>query len=481
MKLVKNFISLAGAEAASKLVTFAAFAYLARVAGPDGFGYLEFAGTALFCAALIVEQGFGPFGAREIAKAPQHTAMLVTEIVLARIFLAAIAYLILITLALSLDRQPTTQLLLIYGASLLAMPLLLQWVFQGHDQMPVVAAIQIIRQTIFAVIIFICVRGSGQIMLAAVAEVAGVCSAAVFGLWMYRRRFGRINFERLSISARLFREGVPIGLSQMFWVVRIFGATLILGFIAPAGEVGHFAGALRIMVAAHTFVWLYYFNLLPTLSRAWQKGPVDFTELVNRSLRGVVWMALSGGLIWVLVSPAVMASVYGAAFAPAGSTLQLLAGVCVAAALSGHYRFGLIAAGRQNAEMLVSALGAVVAAILIPLGYRKVGLHGAALGLMAAELAVWLAAWRCGRQMLGLRGHFSLLLRPLLAVLLVSILLRSLPVSSRSLQVVIASSLLIVLMMVLDGESRRQSRVLAACMHAWLRRRFGRDLLEVTR
>jgi PST family polysaccharide transporter len=481
MKLVKNFISLAGAEVASKLVTFAAFAYLARVAGPDGYGYLEFAGTALFCAALLVEQGFGPYGAREIAKAPQHTAMLVMEIVLARVFLAVIAYFILITLALSLHREPTTQLLLIYGASLLAMPLLLQWVFQGHDQMPVVAAIQIIRQTIFAAIVFIFVRGSGQIMLAAVAEIAGVCSAAVFGFWIYRRQFGGINFGRFSISARLFREGVPIGLSQMFWVVRIFGATLILGFIAPAGDVGHFAGALRIMVAAHTFVWLYYFNLLPSLARAWQRDLVDFAELVKRSLRGVVWMALSAGLIWVLVSPAVMTSVYGAAFAPAGSTLQLLAGVCVAAALSGHYRFGLIAAGRQNAEMMVSALGAIVAAISIPLGYLKVGLHGAALGLLAAETVVWLAAWWCGRRMLGLCGHLGLYLRPLLSVSLASTLLRLLPVHSQALQVVIALSLLIALMLALDGELRRQSLLLALSLRAWLRRRFSRDLLEVTR
>jgi O-antigen/teichoic acid export membrane protein len=477
MKLVKNFISLAGAEVASKLVTFAAFASLARVAGPDGFGHLEFAGTALFCAALLVEQGFGPYGAREIAKAPQHTARLVTEIVLARVFLAVIAYFILITLALSLDREPTTQLLLIYGASLLAMPLLLQWVFQGHDQMPVVAAIQIIRQTIFAAVVFIFVRGSGQIMLAAVAEIAGVCGAAVFGLWIYRRRFGRINFGRLSISARLFREGVPIGLSQMFWVARIFGATLILGFIATAGDVGHFAGALRILVAAHTFVWLYYFNLLPSLARAWQRGQTDFAELVNRSLRGVVWMALAGGLIWVVVAPAVMTSIYGSAFAPAGSTLQLLAGVCVAAALSGHYRFGLIAAGRQNAEMMVSALGAVVAAISIPFGHNKIGLHGAAIGVLVAETVVWLAAWWCGRRMLGLRGHMNLLLRPLLAVSLVSALLRSLPVHSRVLQVVVALSLMIALMLALDGELRQQSRLLAMS----LRRRFSRDLLGATR
>ena len=102
MQLAKNFISIAGAEVASKLVTFAAFAYLARVVGPDGFGHLEFAGASLFFAALLVEQGFGLHGAREIAKAPQQTDKLVKEIVEARSLFAVGPYLILIVLALSL-------------------------------------------------------------------------------------------------------------------------------------------------------------------------------------------------------------------------------------------------------------------------------------------------------------------------------------------------------------------------------------------
>ena len=37
MKLLTNLLSLTGAELLSKLATFAAFAYVARVAGPDGF------------------------------------------------------------------------------------------------------------------------------------------------------------------------------------------------------------------------------------------------------------------------------------------------------------------------------------------------------------------------------------------------------------------------------------------------------------
>src|SRR5262249_22031080 len=151
----------------------------------------------------------------------------------------------LIVFALLFNGAPiVAKLLLIYGASLLVAPLLLQWVFQGHDRMRVVAAAQIIRQTVFAAVVFISVREAGRIWLVAVAEVAGVCGAAVFGVWMYKRQFG-MKRARLTVSSRLLREGAVIGLGQMFWVARIFGATLILGFMAPtreAKDIGYFAG-----------------------------------------------------------------------------------------------------------------------------------------------------------------------------------------------------------------------------------------------
>ncbi|MGE0126731.1 MAG: oligosaccharide flippase family protein [Blastocatellales bacterium] len=481
MNLVKNFLSLAGAEAISKLVTFAAFAYLARVAGPEGFGYLEFAGAALFCAGLIVEQGFGPYGAREIAKAPRRTPELVAEIVLARFLLAVMAYATIIAFALLRDSAPVvTRLLLIYGASLLVMPLLLQWVFQGHERMGVVAAAQVIRQMVFAVIVFIFVRGAESVWLAAVAEVAAVSGAAIFGVWMYRRHFGGVGRMRLAISSRLFREGAVIGLGQMFWVARIFGATLILGLIAPAEEardIGYFAGALRILVALHTFVWLYYFNLLPSMSRAWQEDQKVFATLIKRSLRGVAWVGIVAGLIWIAMAPMTMTGVYGSAFAPAGATLQLFAVVCVIAGLSGHYRFGLIAAGRQNAEAAVAALGAAVAMISIPIGYARFGLRGAALGVLAAEMAVWIAAWLCGRRMLGLKDHARLLLRPLLAALLVSAGLWSLPVTSAIARAALGAAAIFVLALLLDAEARR----LLAPRLEWFWRRLGRSVLEATR
>ena len=92
MKLIRNFLSLAGAELVCKVLTFAAYARLARILGPDGFGYIEWVGAVLLCTGLIVDQGFSQYGAREIAKTPERTESLISEIVSARFILAIISY-----------------------------------------------------------------------------------------------------------------------------------------------------------------------------------------------------------------------------------------------------------------------------------------------------------------------------------------------------------------------------------------------------
>ena len=81
MKLVKNFLFLTGGEVLSKVLTVVAIAYVARVVGPKGFGYLEFAMSFVLLAGVLVHQGLGLYGAREIGRDPALTDQLVAEIV----------------------------------------------------------------------------------------------------------------------------------------------------------------------------------------------------------------------------------------------------------------------------------------------------------------------------------------------------------------------------------------------------------------
>jgi O-antigen/teichoic acid export membrane protein len=461
LNLLKNYIALATAEAFSKLVTFAAFMYLARVLGPGTFGYIEFAAAALMCASLIVDQGFSAFGAREIAKTPLETGRLATEIVTVRFLLAAAGYLAIVLFALLINRGPIImRLLLIYGLSLWALPFLLQWVFQGHERMHLVAIAQIIRQTVFAATVFGFVRGQQQVLMVAWAEVAGVVSAAAFCVYMYRRHFRGTARLRPAVSTQLFHEGVPIGLSQMFWVIKMFGGTLILGLITSSQNVALFAGAQRVLVALHTFVWLYYFNLLPSLARAWQQEDGEFSRLIEKSMHGMAWVAVAGGLAWAALSNQAMKLIYGPEFAAGGSVLALLAGVWAMALISGHFRFGLMAAGHSRAEMTTSALGAVLAVILIPIGYLIAGLNGAATALVIVEAGIWFSSWWCARNLLSLRGNARHLQRPLIAILLVVGVRSLLPLGAEGARLALVMLLPAMLALALEHTARVRVRQL---------------------
>ena len=479
MKILTNFLYLSGAETASKVMTFIVITYLARVAGPVGYGYVEFAGAVLLCAGLIVDQGFGLLGAREIAKNPVRTAALVSEIVIARLFLAIVAYVAMIGFALLLNRESiVTRLIVIYGLGLLVSPLLLQWVFQGHNRMRPVAAMQCIRQAVLAVVVLAFVRDPSQIWLAAVGDVVGACVTATFGLWVYLAKFDGRHFIRPTVSWYLFREGIPIGLSQMFWMVRMFGATVLVGIIATAQDLGYFGSAMRILIALHTFVWLYYFNLLPSLSKAWHRKDGTFAQVIARSLHLIAWITLISGLVWVLVAPIVTKLVYGPAFAPAGVTLQWLAGVGVAAGLSGHYRFGLIAAGRQNVEMLIGAIAAVAALVVIPIGYSTAGPSGVAIGLLGTEVLVWILAWSWSKRYLGLNGHLQYLIRPVAVAGFTAILSWVLPLGPPSIRAATAGLVFVVLAYAADEVLRRRCFELIGWGRPLLRRR-GLKRIEV--
>jgi O-antigen/teichoic acid export membrane protein len=464
--LIKNYLFLSGGELLSKVVTFAAIAYLARIAGPAGFGLVEFAGAVLLCAGLVVDQGFGLYGAREIAKDPQRTDSLAREVITARTILALLAYMGVIGFALLLNRSLlVTQMLLVYGLSLVGLPFMLTWVFQGHQQMKTVAVIQIIRQAVYAGVIFIFVRSATQILFAGVAELAGVVAAALYSIWIYRSRYQvrglrashlHPNWQsRFKISKQLFQEGVPIGLSQIFWTMRMFGATVLLGIIAQPEEVGYFSSAMRIQIALHSFIFLYFFNLLPSLSQAWLRKDESFKRLEDHSLQLVAWLAMVGGLTAVLVMPVIIRGVYGIEFSLAVIVMQILVGVLIFAALSGHYRFGLVAAGHQKAEMGTSALGAVVALVAVPIGYFWQGITGAAIGLVIAECVVWLTTWVWSKLTLGLDGHLRLLIRPAAAGLVCTACAIWLPVSSTWVRLTLVLVLFTGLAVILEPAARK--------------------------
>ena len=397
--LVVHFLSLVGAEVLSKTLTFLAFAFLARKFGSAGYGYVEWGAAILMCASLIVDLGFSSYGAREIAKTPERSSLLVSEIVTARLLLGVVAYAGVTLLAVfGVTDPPLRSLLLTFGVSLLLLPFLLQWAFQGHERMHLVSVTQFVRQAVFATVVFLFVNNIGDIVIVGLAEVAAVGLAAALCVLLYLKSIPRNGRLSLRLSSDTFHVGGTIGLSQLFWVVKMFGATVIIGLIATAGETGKFGAAMRLFIAVHTFVWLYFFNLLPSLSRAWTNDRAEFARLIRGSMRLVVAVAVPACVVGLILAPYIMGFIYGSEFIEGAGALRWMGIACLLTAISGHFRFGLLAAGRQSREMMSSAAGAATTIMLLPAGYFIGGITFAALGLCFAEAVIlfvsWLQSWQ---------------------------------------------------------------------------------------
>lgn len=387
--LALNFLLLSGGEILGKALTFAAFVFLGRVLGPERYGSLEFVLASMVFFTLPVDFGIGIYGACELAKNRERATDLLREVAATRLALGVLSFLILLGVALVLPKPGEVKLLLVVcGFGLLAEPVLLQWFFQAHDRMQGVALATLTRKGTFATLVFLLIRSDSPLLFVGLCEVVSVAATALVCLAMLRLGMKRGMPLPVANLGRLighFRKAAPIGLSELAWVVMWYSGTVLLGLLVGGESLGWFGASHRVVMALHTFVWLYFFNMLPSLSRtAQQLGTLR--ELLHRSLALTTWGGLLIALIPTLAGSDLLTLVYGPRFAEAGTPFALLAWMIPIALLSGHYRYTLIASGLQKLEFYATLAAALVSPVLGLALIPWYGISGAAIALLVANL-----------------------------------------------------------------------------------------------
>ena len=377
----RNFLVLSAGESVVKVLTFFVFTYLGRVLGPAAYGNFEFVFALMTFFSLSVDLGLSTYGAREIAKQRSRAAILLRDICLLRALLAAGLFAVLVLLALLVEKNLEVKILLIlYGVSLLGIPGLLHWFFQGHDLMHWVAVAQIIRQGVFAALVLPFVTETTPLFYIGLFECASVSAVVVFCVWIVRRnptwRLPAWKFDWPALRIHL-REGAPIGLCDLAWSVLWYFSTVLLGFTVTDQELGWFGAAHRASGAVHTFVWLYFFNLLPSISRTVGQPRELLLRMMGRSQTAVAWGGIFVALLLTVLSRQLLMLAYGNAYENAAAPFSVLIWVAPIALISGHYRYTLVAYNLQKWLLYWTALAALAGALAGPALISRYGPVGA--------------------------------------------------------------------------------------------------------
>jgi O-antigen/teichoic acid export membrane protein len=387
---VVRYLTLFGGEALSKVCVFVAFAYLARAFGPHKFGLIELALSVTVFCALGAESGLGSYGARMVEQSPAELPRLIPRIIVLRAILSLPAYALILALS---ERYglPGIGLLAIYGVLVLLTPLFTQWVFQGLRQMQWVASGSALRYGLFSVLVLTFVRPHTDVRIVALAEVAGATALVIWNAVLLKR-IVKIRLDwRGSFSGafKLLRETWFLGASDLTWAVMWYSPTLIVGWTNWWGrteQVAWLAASVRVVMALHTFVWLYFFNLIPNLSKELHDSVQGWRMLVHRSLSTSIWIPCLIALTGTLLAPMIVAFVYGAGYEQAVVPLQIVIWMIPVVWLSGHFRFSLIAAGHQHLEFAASAMAGTTTAVLAFVGIHWWGVEGAAAALLTGGI-----------------------------------------------------------------------------------------------
>jgi O-antigen/teichoic acid export membrane protein len=399
-RLTVNYLLLTGGESLAKLCSLVAYVYLGRILGPERYGSLEFVLAMMIFFTLPVDFGLGVYGTRELARNRRRAAELLREVSALRLVLACISFVVLLVVVALLPRDGEVKLLLVMcGLSLFVEPVLVEWFFQAHDCMHWVALTMLTRRGAFAALVLLFIRRDTPLPWVGVCECGAAIMVAVVCMAILRRRLGfgvPRPWQRPAVLLPHLRQSAPIGLSHLAWALQWYFATVLMGWLAAdREELGWFGASHRAVMALHTFVYLYFYNLLPSLSRGASWPREHLRELLSRSLAMTIWAGILVALALTLVGGDLLSLLYGPQFQGVYRPLAVLGWLIPVALVSGHYRYVLIACNFQHVDLCCTAVAAgsavVLGTVLIPL----YGAVGAACALLAANVVSLCLAYAC--------------------------------------------------------------------------------------
>jgi O-antigen/teichoic acid export membrane protein len=254
-----------------------------------------------------------------------------------------------------------------------------QFFYARHD-VGRLATIDLSTSVVSAVaIVGLALGGAGPVVLAAVASAVSVVNSLLIlhaaGRWL--RPDGR-SAERPPSLVRLLKDSAPIGIASFLATAYVSIDVVILSNLFPAGLVGQYAGAVKVLSILTIFPGLVMSVALPQLSADWSDR-LRTGVMITRLWHWFVSLVLPGLVIVFANAGGVMTLLFGDAYLDAGRYLRIL---MLAGAVSMFSQLlGVIVVAAARARWLVAQN---VIALVVNVGGNL---------LLAPRFGIATAAW----------------------------------------------------------------------------------------
>ncbi len=380
-----NFLSLASSEIARKVLGFFSVAYLARRLTLADFGLVSLGFTILSYSINISTAGLNLYGIRETAHGSDKN--LAGRLLSLRLAFAGVVFVLTSTVTVLFVSDPMTiKLIVAFSCSLFAYALLLEWFFQGKEEMNTVSFGKSITAAVYLVLILLLVRSDHDILWVAIAAVAGDFVMMLFYYAQYRREGNEIHLGVDRVSWRhMIQHSLPLGFGTVLGQISINLAPLVLAIVMTKVEVGLYSAASKLVVFLLLFDRVFGVLLLPASARIQASSPGQLAPRLGEALKWILLAALPICVGGMLVANDVIRLVFGDSYAAAAGLFRILIWFLCFTMIHTVYTSGLVAVAPSKVYGRVMSISAIIYVVAIVALTKLFGLDGTVFGVVLSE------------------------------------------------------------------------------------------------
>lgn len=380
------------------------FPYVSRILLPEGTGKVSFAASVVNYFLLIAQLGIPTYGIRACAKVRDDKDRLtktVQEILIISIFMCIVSYvLFFITLFCVPRLWQEKELMFVTSASILFTTLGVEWIFKALEMYSYITWRSIAFKCIALASMFLLVHvQEDYIIYSAVSIFASSASNILNFVYLHKL----VNLKKCyKLELRSHMKPILIFFAMSCaTTVYLNMDTTMLGFMKTDADVGYYNAAVKIKNMLVSVVTSLGTVLLPRVTVYIETNEQEkFLNLSVKALQFVLFAAIPMLVYFTLFARPSMLLLSGNEYEEAILPMQLMMPTLLCIGLTNIMGIQIMVPMGKESKVLASVVvGAVVDLVLNTVLIPQYSVFGAAVGTLAAEVAVLIYQYFADRKL----------------------------------------------------------------------------------
>ena len=375
------------------------FAYVSRILGDSGIGQVNFTKSIISYFTMIAMLGMNYYGTREGAKLrdnPEKFSLFAQEMLIINGCTTAIAYVLLITLILTVPRlQGYEPLLLVNSLAILLQGMGMEWMYQAMEEYRYIALRSVLFQGIAFAALFLFVRKPEDVIAYAAINLLASSGSYVLNFINARKYIQFRRFDHYEIRKHLKPLLWLFAMVLSIELYTVLDSTM-LGFLQGDAAVGRYTAAVKVNKMMNTLITAAGAVMIPRFSYYIHTGKRDTLRHLVVSMYNFVFMLSIPIAIGLFIfSDEIILLFSGTGFVSAGLTMRILTPIILVIPFSMVTNQQIFVPMQKERWIIQSTItGAVTNFVFNMLLIPRFAENGAAIATVLAESAVALVCFR---------------------------------------------------------------------------------------